>query len=173
MLRPALSQFMIKTNAQPDPPLQFPDWPEVLAASELDAAQQDATAITVRWYLSFCRRSRVAVCKQSARDFVVQVEREKRPTPGQLECWKEAIRWFFRAAPRPGTPATQAEPRAEEAAGGMDAGRGPVAVGAGEGWEERLRRVLRVRHYSYRTEQTYVESRITRGRGPDPPCRWC
>ncbi len=173
MLRPALSQFMIKTNAQPDPPLQFPDWPEVLAASELDAAQQDATAITVRWYLSFCRRSRVAVCKQSARDFVVQVEREKRPTPGQLECWKEAIRWFFRAAPRPGTPATQAEPRAEAAGGGRDAGRGPVAIGAGEGWEERLRRVLRVRHYSYRTEQTYVESRITRGRGPDPPCRWC
>jgi len=161
-------------KAKPDPPLHFPDWPTALAATGWPLDQQAAVGATLRWYLSFCRRSRVAVCRQSARDFIAQVEQQKRPGPVQLERWKEAIRWFWRAA--------RLQDRTLNAAGrgsGLEARVGVsradgsaaprVAGASAEGWEARLRRLLRVRHYSYRTEQTYVEwaqrwARFHRGR---------
>ena len=135
----------------------------------------------MRWDLSFCRRSRVAVGRQSARDFIAQVEQHKRPSPVQLEPWEEAIRWLWRAARLQDRAVTSADggPGLGER---LDAGEGasavrtadgsaaPVTPGSGaEGWEARRRRLLRVRHYSYRTEQTYVEwaqrwARFYRGR---------
>jgi hypothetical protein len=39
----------------------FPDWPEVLAHAALSPAHRESYAITLRWYLSFCRRGRVPV----------------------------------------------------------------------------------------------------------------
>ncbi|MCL5098162.1 MAG: hypothetical protein M1608_11675 [Candidatus Omnitrophica bacterium] len=56
------------TNAKPDPPLDFPDWPAALAAAPLRPEERERHAVTLRWYLNFCRRSRPPVCKQSARD---------------------------------------------------------------------------------------------------------
>ncbi len=52
MLAPALSQFFVKANAHPDPPLQFPVWPVVLAASELDAAQPAKRSVSVPLHYS-------------------------------------------------------------------------------------------------------------------------
>jgi len=140
---------MSQSDAKPDVPLVFPDWPVVLAAAPLGVEQRQAYAVTLRWYLSFCKRSRVAVCRQSARDFIAQVQLQRQPTPERLELWKEAIRWFFRTAPRAGG-----------AWQGVRADALPRPGGPGEAaedWRQRLRRLLRVRHYSYRTEQTYGE----------------
>jgi hypothetical protein len=99
--------------------------------------------------LSFCRRRRVPVCKPSARDFIAQAQNQKRPSPERLERWKEAIRWFFRTAPREGSAERRLDPPPGPGA------EAPIA--SGEDGRERLRRRLRVRHYSYRTEQTYHE----------------
>ena len=164
-------------KAKPDPPLHFPGWPEALAATGWPAGQQAAVGATVRWYLSFCRRSRVAVCRQSARDFIAQVQQHKRPDPARLEQWKEALRWFWRAAraqergPKSGERGPgSGDSEAAAAANAAEGAAAPRAAGpSAEGWEARLRRLLRIRHYSYRTEQTYVEwaqrwARFHRGR---------
>jgi hypothetical protein len=76
--------------------INFPDWKEVLAGQEMPRRLKQSFEITIRWYLSYCRRGRGAVHFESARDFIDCVAREKKPQEWQLEQWKEAIRWFFR-----------------------------------------------------------------------------
>src|SRR4029079_4205107 len=78
--------------------IHFPNWPQVLSASPLPGRAKHSYEITIRWYLSFCRRGRAQVDVQSARDFIGSVSEQRRPEPWQLEDWKEAIRWFFVAA---------------------------------------------------------------------------
>ena len=55
----------------------FPQWAEVLAASPLSARDKRSFAITIRWYLGFCRRGRGGVNHPSARDFIAWAQREK------------------------------------------------------------------------------------------------
>lgn len=83
--------------------LHFGDWAEVLAATNLPERNKRSWAITLRWYLSFCRRSRVGVNVQSARDFIAWAQTEKQPQPWQIEEWKAALNWFFREAKKPGS----------------------------------------------------------------------
>jgi hypothetical protein len=78
--------------------IDFPNWPEVLAQSELPPRVKHAFEITLRWYLSFCRRGRAEVTVESARDFIAWATEQKQPQPWQVEQWKEGIRWFFRTA---------------------------------------------------------------------------
>ena len=87
--------------------IHFPEWPQVLAQAALPERLQHSFEITIRWYLSFCRRGRAEVTVQSARDFMAWAVQEKHPQEWQVEEWKEAVRWFFRTA---GTQAaTQAQ----------------------------------------------------------------
>jgi hypothetical protein len=85
--------------------VQFPDWPEVLARAGLSDRCKRSFEITIRWYLSFCRRARVEVTVQSARDFMDAATQEKQPQAWQLEDWKEGLRWFFRTAKERATAA--------------------------------------------------------------------
>ena len=84
-------------KAQPRTGLDFPEWPEVLAAAPLPERTRASYAITVRWYLSWCRRGRVGADHDSARQFIEWTVKEKHPEAWKLEGWKEALRWFFRA----------------------------------------------------------------------------
>jgi len=143
-----LSRFMTGSDTKPDPPLSFPNWAAELAAARLSPQAREAHGIALRWYLGYCKRNHAPVCKQSAREFIAQAQERKQPAAERLESWKEAIRWFFRAAPRPEPPRGDSEPALAPSA----TEREPEAD-----WRERLQRLLRVRHYSYRTEQTYTE----------------
>src|SRR5207247_821068 len=87
-------------NTQPMRPLNFPEWVEVLNRSALSEELKIGYGMTIRWYLSFCTRARVAVCHESARDFIGFARQEKSPGPALLEQWKEAIRWLFRQGRR-------------------------------------------------------------------------
>ena len=78
--------------------LGFSNWVGVLAQANISQRQKDSWSITLHWYLSFCRRGRARVNVQSARDFITWAQREKEAQDWQVEGWKEAIRWFFRAA---------------------------------------------------------------------------
>jgi hypothetical protein len=49
-------------KAQPDSKLEFRQWPEALAASPLPTRIRESYAITIRWYLSWCRRRRIDNC---------------------------------------------------------------------------------------------------------------
>ena len=82
--------------------IKFPQWAEVLAQTNLSLRQKASWTITLRWYLNFCRRGRAGVTVQSARDFIEWAEKEKHPEAWQLESWKEALNWFFRAAKETG-----------------------------------------------------------------------
>jgi integron integrase len=78
-----------------------------------------------------------------AREYVELQRLERAPGPAQLQEWKEALNWLFhcRRCP-PGTMLTGVPPL-----GKADLGRTP--------WERRLVEKIRVRHLSWRTEQTY------------------
>ena len=64
--------------------IEFPGWPEVLCQAELSQRSKHSFEITIRWYLSFCRRARTEVTVQSARDFIAWATEEKHPQPWRL-----------------------------------------------------------------------------------------
>ncbi len=78
-----------------------------------------------------------------AREYVELQRLERAPGPAQLQEWKDALNWLFRCrrAQRSGV-LTDVPPL-----GRADLGRTP--------WERRLVQTIRVRHLSWRTEQTY------------------
>ena len=145
--------------------IHFPDWPRRLAGAPLDARQKESFGITLRWFLNFCRRGRVGVDADSARQFIAWAQEQKQPDAWQLEGWKEAIRWFFREARQAGAgtakvaaPARRAESRAREGvavtAGSVTSAKGGPAPALD--WRRAFVTVVRRRHYSYRTEQSYL-----------------
>ena len=78
-----------------------------------------------------------------AREYVELQRLEQAPGPAQLQEWKEALNWLFRARRcPPGAVLTGVPPL-----GRADLGR--------TAWERRLVERIRVRHFSWRTEQTY------------------
>jgi len=72
--------------------IYFPNWDAVLARTELPERLKRTFGITIRWYLSFCRRSRAGVNHDSARGFIEWAQDQKQPETWQVEQWKEAIR---------------------------------------------------------------------------------
>jgi integron integrase len=122
----------------------------VLAQAPLPESFRRSTQITIRWYLSFCRRARVEASVQSARDFIEWAAREKHPEPWQLEDWKEGIRWFFRAAKDQGAPGGTSDQ-----AGSPNPWLPPQSAAWPE-WKVAFLTTLRRRKYSYRTEESYV-----------------
>jgi integron integrase len=138
--------------------VDFPEWPQRLAQAPLSDRQRSSHAITLRWYLSFCRRSRSGVNFQSARDFMAWAQAEKHPQPWQVEAWREAIRWFFREAKRV-VAVPQHHGEVDPANALPVSATGPVSPGkpgATPGWKDAFLTVVRRRHYSYRTEQSYL-----------------
>jgi hypothetical protein len=148
-------------NAQPEGRFSFPDWPQVLAQAPLSPAHRESYAITLRWYLSFCRRGRVPVDHGSARQFVNWAVEQKHPEPWKLERWKDALRWFFRtgyARRLPEPPPSAGPLKPVESASSVGAAQpGRAAPVDWSEWSEATRRLMRIRHLSYRTEQSYLE----------------
>jgi len=122
----------------------------VLTQAQLERRLKESFAITIRWYLSFCKRGRADVTVQSARDFIAWAAQEKHPRDWQLERWKEAIRWFFRAA-------KEGPDRAKTGEGdGQQRVWLPESKSAWPEWKVAFLTVLRRRKYSYRTEESYL-----------------
>ena len=140
-------------------PIRFASWAEVLVESQLPEREKQSWEITLRWYLSFCRRGRVEVTVQSARDFIAWAQQEKQAQPWQVEGWKEAIRWFFREAK---TTATEPKAKAEHPIQSRTSNPQPPTSNiqcnakAIPAWKTAFLTVVRRRHYSYRTEQSYL-----------------
>ena len=63
--------------------IPFPEWPQALAQAQRPESFQHSAEITIRWYLSFCRRARAEVTVQSARDFVEWATKGKHPQAWQ------------------------------------------------------------------------------------------
>jgi hypothetical protein len=155
--------------------IHFGRWAEVLAQTKLPERQKQSLTVTIRWYLSFCRRGRAGVTVQSARDFVEWAQSQKQRSPWQVEEWKNALRWFFKSAPRPAgskpgagqsnqKPAVQPQMNADQrrttaappGLGVPDKTVDQGTPGTPTHWKEQFLTVVRRRKYSYRTEQSYL-----------------
>ena len=65
--------------------IHFPNWDAVLARTDLPERLRNTYQITIRWYLSFCRRSRAGVNHESARGFIEWAQQEKKPEAWQVD----------------------------------------------------------------------------------------
>jgi len=133
--------------------IRFRDWVQVLNQAEVSEREKKSWGITLRWYLSFCQRGRVAVTVQSARDFIVWAEQEKQAERWQVEDWKNAIRWFFREA-----KSCQDSPSPPSSDWSMKSAcpQGVIESLDARDWKSAFLTVVRRRNYSYRTEQSYL-----------------
>ena len=139
----------------------FPHWADVLARVRLKELERRAYRLAIVEYLSFCKRSRQRATVASARLFMAQVEERRRLSKLQLATWKAALNWFFKMASS-GAPSygalkskmLETDPVATPCARSKEP---PLAVTdlGGPEWERKLIRVLRERHYEWRTEQAY------------------
>lgn len=142
----------------------FSHWSEQLAQVPLSERHRQSYLITIRWYLSFCRRSRARVDHASARDFMAWVQKEKQTEPWQIEEWKEALNWFFREGKKARTGFRATSNVEGDSPKATKPGSAPIRqteMGGGGGgktppWKRDFLTVVRRRHYSYRTEQSYL-----------------
>jgi len=140
----------------------FPQWVEVLAQVRLPEMRRQAYRQAVVAFLRFCKASRQRATVASARQFMEQMERQRRLGVSQLATWKEALNWFFRSArevPKEssGFSGQRSVCRDEKKVARNVMQVPPLAAAdlGGTEWERRLIRELRTRHYQWRTEQTY------------------
>ena len=157
--------------------VNFKEWPIVLDKdNNISAGERQSFTITIRWYLRFCKQSGCRADFESARAFIAMVEEEKRPGEWVLERWKEAIRWFFRSAPKSDEDLEDEEephcgaseqsacvetPTATTEVVRHSRLRGPSAQpaqleGTEPEWRLKAIRMIRIRQYSYHTEKTYL-----------------
>ena len=142
---------------KPNPlPISFPLWMDELQDSDLNLETKRSYAATIRWYLRFCQRSRVSVTVQSARDFIEAVQGERHPSADLLDQWKEAIRWFFRQAKAGSTRSARENARTGQALPEQEQPRDEHSATEEVGWRKEMVRAMRVRKFSYRTEQSYL-----------------
>jgi integron integrase len=132
------------------------DWRDWLAKdSRLTPGLRESYRPTLTGFDEFCLRRRAsgtagggtgAAAQPTvalAREYVELQRLERAPGPAQLQAWKDALNWLFRCRRcPPGAVLTGVPPL-----GRADLGRTP--------WERRLVEKIRVRHLSWRTEQTY------------------
>lgn len=161
----------------------FPHWADVLTKVRLKDLERRAYRLAIVGYLTFCKRARHRATVASARLFMAEVEAQRRLSQSQLAVWKAALNWFFKMAPSGGAPGGKANlsiqknglsspqpcpirpTNAPQNPPVMDQPSEPCAQDkepplaatdlGGPVWEQRLIRVLRERHYEWRTEQAY------------------
>ena len=129
----------------------FKNWEEGLKSAEgLSAAQRRSFTITVRWYLSWLKKEGLPATLESARAFFEEQLRSRRPTEAVAQLWKDGLNWFFRNAP---TKRHYTEDGRKHYAVTVREYQGSVGP---EPLIEETVRLMRIRHLSYRTEQTYI-----------------
>lgn len=147
----------------------FPNWPDVLQRLRLVPLQRHQYRLAIIRYLRFCKETRQQATVASARAFMDLTQQKGMLSKSMLASWKDGLNWFFREGRKKPTDRWRAtfhrgrESSAQIAAATRRAPARsmtdvPPAASADLGkadWERRLIRVLRSRHYQWRTEQTY------------------
>jgi len=121
----------------------FPDWTSKLHADDsLTPGLRAIYRLVLERFLHFCQQRKAAPCVPLAREYVELARLERAPSPAQLQEWKDGLNWFFRQGRVSAAALKDVPPLARS-----DLGR--------DEWEQRLVKGLRLRHFSWRTEQTY------------------
>lgn len=159
--------------------VNFPNWSSVLLA-DTSLSEQDRISfkITIRWFLSFCKKQGAGVDCDQAKAFVAEATEQKSPNDWVLQRWKDAINWFFRSARKQVKGVSDSrECQAESEPCGSDSGqsgvtgsceqmiskgpRGPQSQPASlavsePGWKLQCVRGVRIRNFSHSTEKSYL-----------------
>ena len=136
----------------------FPQWAEALGRLRLPELRSGTYRQAIVGYLRYCRTSRQPATVASARQFMGQVEDQRRLGASQQATWKEALNWFFRSArENPARGKVKALSEAKRPRPEVVMPVPPLAATdlGGPAWERRLIEELRIRGYQWRTEQTY------------------
>lgn len=121
----------------------FPDWTRCLHNDDsLTPGLREVYRRALAGFLQFCQQRRSAPSVALARDYVELSQLEHAPSPAQLQEWKDALNWFFRRGRAPVATFKGVPPLARSDLGSTE-------------WEQRLVARLRLRHFSWRTEETY------------------
>jgi hypothetical protein len=117
-------------TAKPESDIWFPRWAEVLARLPLPPLRRQQYRQAILRYLSYCKTTRQRATVASAREASWIAGLRERHLAERLESWREAIRWFFRAAPqRERAPACDEAFTARRAPLGIPSGRLPDGTG--------------------------------------------
>ncbi|MCR6656019.1 MAG: integron integrase [Opitutus sp.] len=124
-------------------PVDFRNWADVLGRSPLSNEQRRLYKQEIIAFLKFCRTGHTPASIAAVKLYLAE-------QPQRMMA-REALRWWFRSAPKPPsvdrpTPVTSSRlappPRAQDDLGGAD-------------WEQALVRAIRTQGLLWRTEQTY------------------
>jgi len=146
------------SNDSPAKSIWFPDWVAVLSTLPLKELERAAYRRALTAYLRFCKESRQRATVASARQFMKQVEGQRRLGVSQLASWRAALNWFFRAGSRQVPGVASGSSRVVVPPAPLGATKVPPLAATdlgGPEWERKLIRELRNRHYQWRTEQAY------------------
>jgi integron integrase len=124
--------------------LSFPDWAGALRADDsLSPGLRESYRRTLVGFLKFCQQRRAGATVALAREYMELARLEQAPAPGRLQEWKDGLNWFFRRGQEASSTALRGvPPLAKSDLGWTD-------------WEQRLVARLRLKGFSWRTEQTY------------------
>lgn len=150
--------------------VNFPNWADVLDRDGgLNQSEQVSYRITIRWFLSFCKRAGCAADFQQAHAFIDFARSEKQTNDWVVERWREAIRWFFRTASKHShkTHACEATRSMVSATTSTiekhipKGPRGPEKTPASllkaePEWKLQCVRGVRIRNFSHSTEKSYL-----------------
>jgi integron integrase len=99
----------------------------------------------IEGYLDYCCFNGMSVGLETARGYVSDALRRGITNKQDGQTWKNGLNWYFHEGHKRGTPQPPGVPTLGQADTGNSA------------WESRLIERLRLKHYSWRTEQTYRE----------------
>jgi integron integrase len=121
----------------------FADWARKLHADDsLTPGLRQVYRRTLEGFLQFCQQRQAGPSVALARAYVELAQLERGPSPAQLQEWKDGLNWFFHRGAASARALKGVLPLARS-----DLGR--------TFWEQRLVARLRLKHFSWRTEQTY------------------
>ncbi len=150
------------TSSDPSKPISFPGWKGALVTADLSPDKRERYRRAILSLLKRCKDERAPV----------SVALIRRHLAGAPEAGaREALRWFYRAAPRPEAGAAKASgavgsaaswgqaapPRASQRRLGGRSAVPPIAATdrGGADWEQALIAAARERGFLWRTEETY------------------
>jgi hypothetical protein len=88
--------------------VHFSRWAEILKTDSLSSQEREGYAVTIRWYLSWCRKCCIVCAVESAKDFVSWAQAEKTASEWAMGRWKDVISWFSVMAKRQATSGASA-----------------------------------------------------------------
>ncbi len=121
----------------------FANWREVLHHAHLPRNLQATYEHAIGRFLEYCTLTSQSVTRQTASNFLSDSHRQNFAPPDGR--WEQAVDWFFVN----GQQTSGLQPDGVPSVGQADTGKTL--------WERRMIERLRLRHYSWRTEQTYRE----------------